>query len=105
MTSVEDRKAQILARRAELLQHLAEIRETLEEPAPKDFAERASEREDDEMLERLGAAETHELRMIDAALKRIAEGDYGYCVKCGAEISAGRLDMIPATPFCHRCAV
>lgn len=105
MASIADRRAQLQARRQELTGHLAEIREALEAPAPKDFAERASEREDDEMLEHLGAAEARELRMIDAALARIAEDAYGYCVKCGEEIAPERLDMLPATPFCRRCAV
>lgn len=105
MANIAERRAQIEARKAELIAHITEIRETLEAPAPKDFAERASEREDDEMLEHLGAAEARELRMIDAALARIDDGEYGYCVKCGAEIAKERLDMLPATPFCRRCAV
>jgi RNA polymerase-binding transcription factor DksA len=105
MTGTAERRVQLEARKAELTAHLIEIRETLEAPAPKDFAERASEREDDEMLEHLGAAEAREIRMIDAALERIAEGAYGYCVKCGDAIAPARLDMLPATPFCRRCAV
>ena len=105
MASLADRRAQLLERREELTRHLAEIRETLEAPAPKDFAERASEREDDEMLEHLGAVEAREIRMIDAALARIDDGEYGYCVKCGDEIARERLDMLPATPFCRKCAV
>ena len=43
-------------------------------------------------------------QQIKAALKRLEDGDYGYCVKCDEEISAKRLAADPATPFCVRCA-
>ena len=45
-----------------------------------------------------------EIRMIEAALKRLDEGEYGFCTKCGAVISAERLDVLPHTPFCRTCA-
>lgn len=45
-----------------------------------------------------------ELYRIEAALKRIESGDYGYCVKCDEEINPKRLDVDPTTPSCVRCA-
>jgi len=45
-----------------------------------------------------------ELKRIDAALKRIDEDEYGYCVSCGEEIQPKRLDMDPANPVCIDCA-
>ena len=45
-----------------------------------------------------------ELARIDAALKRMDDGDFGFCVACDEEISAKRLDMDPATPVCIDCA-
>lgn len=45
-----------------------------------------------------------EIRRIDAALARIEDGDYGYCVTCGEEIARKRLDLDPATPNCIDCA-
>ena len=47
---------------------------------------------------------SRELREIEAALERIAEGTYGICEKCGKEISEGRLKLIPYTRFCRECA-
>lgn len=44
------------------------------------------------------------LRLIDAALRRIDEGEYGYCVACGDEIAPGRLASDPAAPRCVACA-
>ncbi len=65
----------------------------------------ATEREGDEVLEDLGQSAQTELRMIEAALVRIEEGEYGYCVTCGEKISEERLDLIPATPFCAEHAL
>ncbi|MEP2715172.1 TraR/DksA family transcriptional regulator, partial [Pseudophaeobacter sp.] len=65
---------------------------------------RSSERQGDEVLETLGLHELEELRQIDAALARLAEGSYGYCQICGEGIAAKRLDLLPATPFCSGCA-
>ena len=45
-----------------------------------------------------------ELVRVRLALKRIEEGDYGYCAECGEEIAAGRLDFDPANPLCIDCA-
>lgn len=42
--------------------------------------------------------------MIEAALTRITDGEYGYCAECGEEISHKRLELSPAAPLCIRCA-
>ena len=44
------------------------------------------------------------LTALSAALKRIEAGDYGYCLKCDDEISAGRLAADPAVFLCIGCA-
>ena len=45
-----------------------------------------------------------ELKRIEAALERIAEGEFGYCLSCGEEIGAKRLELDPTTPVCIDCA-
>ena len=47
---------------------------------------------------------TIEVHRIDATLKRLTEGDYGYCATCGEEIAPKRLELDPATPVCINCA-
>jgi DnaK suppressor protein len=44
------------------------------------------------------------LAQIDAALERIEEGAYGNCVECEARIPKTRLNAIPYTPHCVKCA-
>ena len=45
-----------------------------------------------------------ELARIDAALKRLDAGEYGYCLTCDEEIALKRLELDPATPVCIDCA-
>ena len=45
-----------------------------------------------------------EIKRINAALVRIAEGEYGFCLKCGEGISPKRLEFDPSTPMCVDCA-
>ncbi len=43
------------------------------------------------------------LRLIEAALRRIANGSFGICIGCGDEIQTQRLEALPWTQFCLRC--
>jgi RNA polymerase-binding transcription factor DksA len=105
MTDVEGRKAELEARLAALQADVETIEDQLEAPAANESAEdQAKEREDDEVLEDLGAARVREIRMIDAALQRIEDGSYGTCTNCGNPIEPKRLDLLPETPLCATCA-
>lgn len=44
------------------------------------------------------------LQRIDSALKRIDEGDYGYCAVCDEPIPANRLEVEPGALLCIECA-
>jgi len=104
MKPISIRKAELEARMAQLQGRLAGIEAELESHDAKDWEDLATEREGDEVLERLGQGGQAEIRMIEAALARIASDDYGTCAKCGAEIGEARLDSLPYTPFCRECA-
>ncbi|QHD69665.1 hypothetical protein GS397_23260 [Sphingobium yanoikuyae] len=41
---------------------------------------------------------------IDAALRRIEEGEFGYCITCGEEIAEARLFNLPSVASCIECA-
>ncbi len=47
---------------------------------------------------------TLELERIKAALARIEDGEYGYCITCGEEIAAKRLAFDPSIATCVDCA-
>ena len=44
------------------------------------------------------------LEQIEDALERIEDGVYGSCDECGSVIPKTRLNAIPYTPFCVKCA-
>jgi RNA polymerase-binding protein DksA len=48
----------------------------------------------------LGANSEQHLAEIDAALKRIDDGTYGTCTKCGKQIGAERLEAMPWAALC-----
>jgi RNA polymerase-binding protein DksA len=41
---------------------------------------------------------------VDAALRRLDEGTYGRCERCGEPIAAGRLEARPTATTCINCA-
>lgn len=41
---------------------------------------------------------------IEATLRRIDEGEFGYCTACGEEIAEKRLAIDPTVPTCIDCA-
>ena len=44
------------------------------------------------------------LEQIEAALVRIEDGLYGVCVECESKIPKARLQVLPQTPHCVKCA-
>jgi RNA polymerase-binding transcription factor DksA len=104
MKTIEARKQELETRLSELKARIARIEDELEQPLSDSFSEQAVEREDSEVLEDLGAAGVLEVRMIEAALDRVASGTYGTCARCGDPIGEERLDVLPQTPLCRDCA-
>ncbi|WP_429925731.1 TraR/DksA family transcriptional regulator (plasmid) [Agrobacterium vitis] len=97
-------KAILTDRRSELLRRLTAIEHDFEQPRNPDDEDRATERNNDEVLDELGQTGQKELIGIDAALDRLEKGSFGICVKCGAEIGERRLEIVPHTPFCQSCS-
>jgi len=80
----------------EILVHENEDFQALvENDGPKDLVDVASDDIDMKTLEALGAQEVKRLRLIEAALARIANDQYGYCLKSGKLIPRERLEAIP----------
>jgi len=45
-----------------------------------------------------------ERRRIDAALARLDEGEWGWCLRCGEQIAEARLAHDPGVTLCVACA-
>jgi DnaK suppressor protein len=96
-------KGRLLARLSELDSRLHGIADELLSHQSRDWEELATEREQDEVLTSMGDGGRAEVRAIMAALQRMSEGEYGYCVSCGARIADERLQVLPA-PLLPHCA-
>ena len=47
--------------------------------------------------------ESHLLRNVRGALRRMEDGTYGTCLHCEEDISPKRLDAVPWAGYCIRC--
>jgi DnaK suppressor protein len=101
-------KKKLHDRRAELL-HLIEISKEARKPVALDQSSVGRLSRMDAMQVQAMALETGrrrniELQRIKAALKRLDEGEFGYCLSCGENIAAKRLAFDPTAPLCIDCA-
>lgn len=71
---------------------------------PIHMAELGSDNFEQEFTLGLMEAEEGTLGHIDSALERIEVGSYGRCVQCDGSIPKTRLNAIPYTPVCIKCA-
>ena len=60
--------------------------------------------QDQAMAKAVDERRQERLSLIEAALKRLDGGDYGFCVSCDEEIPAKRLAIDPVIARCIKCA-
>ena len=90
-------RRKLIAWRAELLEDSRDAIEGLQDGTRNipDVADRASEETDRALELRTRDRQRKLVAKIDAALRRIDEGEYGYCEVSGEPISLKRLDARP----------
>jgi DnaK suppressor protein len=105
---IEKVRKQLEARKAELT---ASIENAAESAAPVELDQQVQGR-----LSRMDAIQGQamaqatierrrvEIAQINAAVKRMEEDEFGYCVECGDEIAPKRLELNPAIARCVECA-
>ncbi len=52
----------------------------------------------------IAARRHNKLLAIEAALERLQEKEFGYCIKCGDEIALKRLELDPTVALCLNCS-
>jgi DnaK suppressor protein len=94
---VEYFRRKLLTWKSELLEQSAETLEGLQDSARNvpDIADRASEETDRALELRTRDRQRKLVSKIDAALRRLDNGDFGYCDITGEQISLKRLDARP----------
>lgn len=104
MTDHKELQSQLEERLASLEHRVSGLEGDLRSAHSQDWEERASEISGDEVLEGLEGAALDEIAQIQAALKRIKDGEYGACHNCTKNIGAKRLAALPFAVLCIDCA-
>ena len=104
-------KEQLLAMRARLRGDVAAMADAAlstesndSSSMPIHMADLGSDNFEQEFTLSLMENEEDTLEQIEAALERIEDRVYGLCVECGSKIPKTRLNAIPYTPYCIKCA-
>ncbi len=78
--------------------------EFVDNRAPIHPAEAGTHSFEQEFTLNLLSSDGDRLARIEAALVKIAAGNYGFCEECEGRIPKTRLEVIPDTPYCVKCA-
>jgi RNA polymerase-binding protein DksA len=104
MPGYEDLRLQLQQKKDELGLRLDRITQNVRRGLNADSKEQAKELEDSEVVDALGNEARAELNKVAAALGRMDNGEFGYCVECREEIKLGRLEAHPYADECIECA-
>ncbi len=91
----EEVRRGLSAKRAAEIVHLA--------GEPLDFGDYCQKSHDEWLFLKQNRLECELLRELEAALRRLAKGEYGICQGCREPISAIRLEALPWARFCVGC--
>ena len=97
---LEERKAQILKNISGSSRELDGLQNSGEVMDEGDFAAVST---DNMINEEIMAAQQRELREIEEALMKIAQGTYGVCEMCEEPIGVQRLKVKPFAKYCITC--
>lgn len=99
-------KKKLLEKKEEIINKLSEVyneSKEVESGIAQDVVDKAESSYTKEFLFSLSDTDREQLFMIDEALKRIEESNYGICQMCEKNISKKRLNAVPWTPYCIEC--
>lgn len=102
-------KELLLKERENLLKELMENNETAKQLLENDqnnvndSVDEANSVVTQNLLNIMETKQKQTLFAIEAALKRIEENSFGFCISCGSEISEQRLSVIPWATKCLEC--
>ena len=68
-----------------------------------DIADDAVQSYDRQLMMGLGEKEFEKLRLVEEAIEKLDEGQYGICLECEELISEERLTVIPFASHCVDC--
>ena len=99
----DERRASLERRLERLVARTRAIEDDLRQKRDPDSEERAVERENDEVLERLQESERRHIAQIRRALERIEAGKHDSCERCGQPVGRARQAAMPEATRCLAC--
>lgn len=99
-------KKKLQARREELLRNIARTEEegrAADDDPTVDLADKAANSYTKEFLFGQTNTDRSILQLIEEALKRIRENEYGLCANCQDEMQQKRLEAVPWAKHCVTC--
>ena len=103
---LEQFKKRLETRQQELRRNVSRTEQdgrTVDEDTAQDIADRAASSYNKEFLFHQSNNERQLLQMVEGALDRIRECNFGECIACGKEINPKRLEAVPWTRHCIEC--
>lgn len=99
---LDERRQELESRRAELINrsHLARNEMRDREKVPGDAVDESTDEQGTSNSLQQRDRERNLLAQINAALQRIGDGSYGYCLECGEPIAKPRLRARPMATLC-----
>lgn len=101
-----ERKQELESEIAEFQQEIVDLGDDQEQErgtGGNHFADDASSLGEQETISTIGDDFKEQLQMVEAALKRMDEGTYGVCQRCGKAIPVERLEALPYAAYCIEC--
>jgi DnaK suppressor protein len=99
-------RKKLLDRQAELLRLVSKSEQDgreADEEATQDIADKAANSYTKEFLFHQSDDHRRLLSLVNEALERMKNGEYGLCVACGEEVQQKRLDAVPWARHCIEC--
>jgi len=103
---LETYKRRLLGKRQDLLGLVTRTEldgRLADEQGTKDLADKANNTYTKEFLFYQSSNDRTMLQLVDEALNRIEQGNYGACVHCGGPVEIKRLEAVPWARHCIPC--
>ena len=101
--AVPDYRAALLNMKSEVMENLGVKFDNIASVGRVNEEDQAQLSHDEFLQLRLNSLDYDKLRQVDAALDRIADGEYGICLACEEKIAPRRLQVLPYAKYCVGC--
>ena len=101
--SLAEQRAQLVIESRTKLAEAKDERIGIDETSSVDVGDRAFLEQASELDLAMAERDIQELREVDAAMERLANGTYGACGDCVAPIVQARLQAFPSAYRCNAC--